>query len=397
MIDTYFEYRNVNHAYACLTESFALAAKDPNHGEGVFTVDESRNGPVLRITHPVLITYHQPRERVLFSPARDANPFFHLYESMWMLAGRNDLAPLVNFVKRFTEFSDNGKTLHGAYGYRWRNYYGYDQLDWIAEELIANPKSRRCVLQMWDGGRTHQDLRTTVSTWSNDEQREVSHKVGEMPEDPVAVEGTGDLYMATHGGKDVPCNTSCMFNVRTLQGTNYLDMTVTNRSNDLVWGLLGANYVHFSILLEYMAYRVGCRVGKYHTLTNNLHVYTDTFDLQRLSQPYHDWYVRTPNETNPYPLSTHVLHDYQPVWTDLCEKGVHLAADPDYLKSECFTTDDWSRTWFGTVYGPAMLAHQWHKAGNTHQAIKHANDIADTAWRIACTAWLERRLEKQTH
>jgi hypothetical protein len=34
-------------------------------------------------------------------------------------------------------------------------------------------------------------------------------------------------------------------------------MTVTNRSNDLCWGMLGANYVHFTILQEYLAARLG--------------------------------------------------------------------------------------------------------------------------------------------
>lgn len=35
---------------------------------------------------------------------------------------------------------------------RWRKFFGYDQLDWIVEELTANPDTRRCVLSMWDPG-----------------------------------------------------------------------------------------------------------------------------------------------------------------------------------------------------------------------------------------------------
>jgi len=52
-------------------------------------------------------------------------------------------------------------------------------------------------------------------------------------------------------------------------------MCVTNRSNDAVWGALGANAVHFSMLQEYLAVMIGCAVGKYWQVTNNLHLYLD--------------------------------------------------------------------------------------------------------------------------
>src|SRR5262249_11634251 len=139
-------------------------------------------GTVLVIDEPVTITYTHPRERVLFNTVRDANPFFHLYEALWMLAGRNDVAPLSYYNSRMKEFSDDGKTLNGAYGYRWRNARGReygsgltivmvddptlptgkrpvcadlsvgscDQLDTLVNHLRADPTSRRAVLQMWN-------------------------------------------------------------------------------------------------------------------------------------------------------------------------------------------------------------------------------------------------------
>src|SRR3974390_2807104 len=86
-------------------------------------VRDSRNGPVTVMEEPVTTTYIRPCERVLFWKERDANPFFHFFESLWMLAGRDDLAFLTKFVKRFEDFSDDGLTLHGAYGYRWLRYF----------------------------------------------------------------------------------------------------------------------------------------------------------------------------------------------------------------------------------------------------------------------------------
>src|ERR1035441_9362085 len=95
----------------------------------------SRNGPVLVAPGPVTTVYRKPLERVLYSATRDANPFFHAMEAIWMLAGRNDLKWPMQFNKNFGAYSDDGVTLRGAYGYRWHSWFGYDQLNIIIDEL----------------------------------------------------------------------------------------------------------------------------------------------------------------------------------------------------------------------------------------------------------------------
>lgn len=195
---------------------------------------QSRNGPVLVMDGPVTTMYRHPRERVLQYPGRGENPFFHFYESLWMLGGRNDVASLTTMVPRMKEFSDNGKTFHGAYGHRWRKRLGMDQLAIIAKALRTNKDDRRCVLQMWD----------------------VANDLGQV-------------------GKDFPCNTQIYFSV-SAHGT--LDMTVCNRSNDIIWGAYGANAVHMSMLQEFMAAWVGVPVGIYWQMSNNYHAYREVFD-----------------------------------------------------------------------------------------------------------------------
>lgn len=217
--------------------------------------EDSRNGAVLVAPGPVATVYHNPLLRVAYSVTRNANPFFHLMEALWMLAGKNNIDWPVKFNKKFIEYSDDGVTQFGAYGWRWRDFFGYDQLDMIVNELKSNPTSRRCVLSMWNGRDIFKPDTFVIPSSAQ-----------------------SDLYVATNGGKDVPCNTHAYFDCR----NGKLNMTVCNRSNDAVWGAYGANIVHFSMLQEYMASRIGISVGTYTQFSNNFHVYTDIYDEVKL-------------------------------------------------------------------------------------------------------------------
>jgi hypothetical protein len=71
--------------------------------------------------------------------------------------------------------------------------------------------------------------------------------------------------------RDIPCNVHV--NLRVVDGA--LDLTVFNRSNDVLWGMLGANIVQFSFLQEYIARSVGVPVGRLHQISTNAHIYTE--------------------------------------------------------------------------------------------------------------------------
>lgn len=226
--------------------------------------EASRAGDVLVAPGPVTTVTFRPLERVLWSPVRDANPFFHLMESMWMLAGRSDAAFLNNYVKTFGErFAEPGGEVHGAYGRRWRGIFGFDQLQKIVEALRSTPGSRQAVLQMWD-----------------------SHTADEF--------GVGENDL-TGVWRDRPCNTHAYFRIRKEtevvgvsnaygmggfheKQVSYLDLTICARSNDAIWGCHGANAVHFSFLQEYMAAMIGVKVGFMYQVSNNYHAYMSELD-----------------------------------------------------------------------------------------------------------------------
>lgn len=312
--------RNVQSAY------HRLMPMVRTFGQGV----ETRNGLALALPAPVFVEFRNPVERVLFDKDRNANPFFHLVEALWMLAGRNDTAFVRQFNQNMMTYSDDGLTFNAAYGHRWRQHFGYDQISTVCEILGRNPLDRRSVLSMWDG---YNDLGGT--------------------------------------GLDYPCNTSIM--CRIVEGK--LDFTITNRSNDLVFGLCGANAVHMSILQEYMAARLGVKVGFWYQLTNNLHVYERHFPLLE-GKFSGSW------EWSPYPKPQPLVQDYKAFdqdCIDLCNGKVDYFAEPFFD---------------GTV---APLVQSWHayKQGDSDEALHLASCIEADDWRKASMDWITRAVEKR--
>ena len=316
----------------------------------------SRAGPVLVAPHPVTTVFLNPTRRVSFDPIRDANPFFHLFEAIWMLSGSNRPQVLDRFITDFSSrFTEEDGHQHGAYGFRWRRHFDVDgggspflpdQLNTIVQLLRSNPNDRRVVLAMWD---------------------------------PVA-----DLGTAT---RDAPCNTHAYPRVRIASGKPVLDLTVCCRSNDLIWGCTGANAVHFSILLEYLAARIGVGIGKYYQVSNNYHAYEATLKpLANVSNYRCTEYVQcipSPMFTVPDKIDSDV--DAFMHWME----GISAYELP-------VSSWTYANRWF-TDTGEALLEAHWHwKAKNYVLAMSLLrNDKISSDWACAARAWVSRRLLKK--
>ena len=319
--------RNVNQA---LSDALWLLVAN---GEN----EPSRNGAVVVAPGPVLTTYTHPQERVLFSPMRNANPFFHLMEALWMLAGNNDLAWPLFFNSRFKEYSDDGKTIRGAYGHRWREWFGVDQLPLLVELLRRDPTTRRAVLNMWSTA--------------------------------------DDLYSDS---RDVPCNTQAYFDLR----GGALNMTVCCRSNDLLWGAYGANAVHFSMLQEYLASWLNVKMGEYRQFSNNLHLYTGVVaheDIKRLAinAEGHNYYEALAQRVEPLALKS------EDVPMELWDQDLQwFLQDPsgDTLYNHAF---------FNEVAAPMYAAWSDRKQRYSN-GLSAANAISASDWRRACMEWIQR-------
>jgi len=316
--------------------------------------EDSRNGPVLVSNMPVTTIYDDIRNRVLFSPMRNANPFFHVMESLWMLAGCNELPLITQFNKQMATYSDDGGlTQPAAYGYRWRSYFGYDQITMIVDELRRNPNSRRCVLAMWNPG-------------------------GDRDNDILI--GVSDLAAAMNGSADVPCNTHCYFRIH----NNQLHMMVSCRSNDIYWGAYGANVVHFSMLLEYMAAHLDIEPGKLTQVSWNYHLYTQVVgDEKRMKElivdcESHDYYTSRVLRPMRLVQDCAAFNRELPFFIDMLHEGTKEPVE----FTEPFL--------FGVAL-PMLRSWQEFKAGDLDAAEMAARRIRADDWRLASVQWMERR------
>tara|TARA_R110000744_G_scaffold235728_2_gene353364 strand:+ start:412 stop:1380 length:969 start_codon:yes stop_codon:yes gene_type:complete len=295
--------------------------------------EPSRNGEVVTVPHPVMLEIKKPMERVLTDPKRDANPFFHIAETVWMLGGGQGIEFITWYNKGMNRYSDDGATMNGAYGHRWRNHFYHDQILGAIQLLTEDPTTRRAVLAMWDA----------------------------------------EIDLASPS-LDIPCNTHIYFRVSGGQ----LDMTVSNRSNDVVWGMLGANSVHMTYLHEVIAAAIGRPMGAYRVFTVNAHTYVANPQTVALlhSTEHHDIYQS--KGVRPLPVAT-MPHEAMKLLS-ACKTAIAMPWQ-----------DSYNSDWLNMVYVPMRNAWRKRKAGKDYR-----EDIAQINahdWRIACTEWCARRVE----
>lgn len=319
-----FNVQNVNYAFPLAINAIRQAG----------VVQPSRAGNTLEFEQPVGTTYYNPTERVLFDLNRLCNPFFHFLEGLWIINGSRDVEFLDYFNTQMKQYSDDGETFYGAYGYRLRTTHGFDQIEKAIHLLRANHNDRRVVLTMWDA------------------KRDLGHNM-----------------------KDHPCNVAIFLKVR----NHKLNMTVLCRSNDLLYGAYGANVVHMSMLMEYLASRVGVEVGIYTQVSDSMHVYTDVPVWEAVKNTSHvveDYYSTEYADllVKPYPMF----------------KGCHeknWALDLSLFMLDPIDLVEYKTPFFRDVAQPMALVWEAHK--RNRNGLKYVDSIKASDWRFACRRWLE--------
>jgi thymidylate synthase len=229
-----FEHENVSEALPSLLTYLM------SDGEEVGSRQGERTQEILMPR----IALWKPWQREVLVPGRKASIAAQIAETMWVLAGRNDVEWLSHYLPRAGDFSDDGLTWRGGYGPRLRSWGG--------------PATY--------GSGIHSDQLANVVRLLNDERGTRR-----------AVMAIYDPVIDSVGGKDVPCNDFLTF----ISRGGKLHVSVTTRSNDVIWGWSGINQFEWSALQEIVAYLTGNQVGTLTFNITSLHVYEKHWDKAR--------------------------------------------------------------------------------------------------------------------
>lgn len=178
----------------------------------------------------MLLKLSAPRVRLSRSESRGLL-FSCLGELLWILAGSNRLGFIQHYISSYDKFSDDKKTIYGAYGPRLFGASPNDQVFRVIQLLKVNPDSRQAVLQLFDRTDT----------------------------------------LEPH--KDIPCTCTLQFLVR----GGRLHMLTSMRSND-AWLGLPHDVFTFTMLQELVARSLGVELGEYKHSVGSLHLYDEHHD-----------------------------------------------------------------------------------------------------------------------
>lgn len=213
---------------------------------------EPRGQKIKEIIAPTLVL-RNPRARLLNIKARKADYGFGVGEFLWYWNGRADLASLAYYNKRATTFSDDGKTVNSAYGYRARKFE-------------------------WDGANGTHDI-PRITQWEACKRTLIADQDSRRA--LIIINFPGDnTIAAVEGSKDVPCTLSLQFFIR----NNRLILHSHMRSNDVIWGLT-YDLFSFTLLQEMMMLelnhdaKLGLDVGEYIHTAGSLHLYEPHFKM----------------------------------------------------------------------------------------------------------------------
>lgn len=300
----------------------------------------------------------------IYVPKRHNNPFFSIFESsFWIPAGRSDVETLSYFNSNMKQFSDDGKTFNAPYGERLR-FWGrnssrgifpekeLDQFKDCYEKLMKDPNTRQAIM--------------VISNPSFD----------------------GNEYTSS-GGRDIACNTVISFKLR----NNKLDITVFNRSNDLIYGALGANITQFVTIQRLMAGFLGVEVGCYYQITDSLHIYTEDFGSKILEEtinfaleklPLPEYYI--PNS----PVPDLYLEDTDELYKEFFDNHLSKIINREFSYDDLPESEYWANCYL------ALMAYAYHKNGEFTKVIESLGRMSRSYEKMACAVWLMETKKYET-
>lgn len=206
-------------------------------------------GPATELSG-VLLKIANPRTR-LSRTEKKGTLFSCLGELLWYLAGSRDVRFISYYLPHYTKYSDDGKTIYGAYGPRMCSKVGARQIDNVINLLKKKSESRQVVIQLFDASDIVEEH------------------------------------------KDIPCTCTLQFLIRQRR----LNMITSMRSNDAFLGLPHDIFA-FTMLQEIIARALGVELGTYKHAVGSLHLYDEN---RNSAQQFLDegWQLKVPMPAMP--------------------------------------------------------------------------------------------------
>lgn len=284
-----------------------------------------RGNVCFELPEPVIFKITNPLAREITIPERGWLKVLAYAESLWIASGRNDIAYIAHYLPRMKDFSDDGNTMRGGYGPRYRDYNGNVE-DYSKEALNVRQK-----------GSVDQ-LRYVIECFRQDvETRRAVISFG----DPMKDDFNGDGQLKE--SKDIPCTRELHFIKQA--DSNKLDLIVRMRSNDLIWGASAVNIFNYTFMQEYVSSILGLDIGNYYHIADNLHYY-EHHDLMihRLAEV---------DECEEQPLlftkTFRTLAEFDALVTKLSEEEHAMRSDIANYKDVCFG-DSFIQHWYEVLY-----------------------------------------------
>ncbi len=207
-----------------------------------FSETNQRTGHEIKmLPYPVGFPVDLRSRRIPAPGNRRVWPATAAAETAWYLSGQQDVSWLRKHCPIWDKFvEEDGKTIKAAYGYRWREHFGRDQIQMAIDALRDDPTNRQVYVSAWDPSE----------------------------------DGLG-----TRGKKNVPCPVGFTFSL--VQGA--LNSAILIRSSDVFVGLPYDAMGH-ALLMDAMAESVGAHgLGWMHITLAHPHIYDSHYEMARKS------------------------------------------------------------------------------------------------------------------
>lgn len=214
---------------------------------------EVRNSTCYELPEPYMFKIHNPCARHITIPQRKWLKPLAYAESLWIASGRNDMAYITHYLPRMIDYSDDNRTMRGGYGPRFRHFNGSDKDYDVSEFGKAKQGETDQFRYVCECFRADANTRRAIVT------------IGDPAKDCFDVEGKLKTT------KDIPCTRTLHF-IKD-NDSDKLNLIVSMRSNDFIYGAGAVNIFNYTFMQEYFASILGLDVGYYIHIANNMHYY----------------------------------------------------------------------------------------------------------------------------